>query len=77
MHQLWEMLRPICLPIVTQFPNHPHQHLMGSLHLSIGLRVVLQSSCLPNAYELTQLTDDIALKGGSSVTQELGWCSKD
>ena len=77
MHQLWEMLRPVCLLIFTQFPNHPHQHLVGSLHLSIGLGVVWQSSHLPNNHKLTQLTDDVALKGRPSVTQELNQCSKD
>ena len=77
MHQLWEMLRPVCLLILTQFPNHPHQCLMDSFHLSIGLGVVWQSSHLPTIHELAQLTDDVALKGGSSVTQELGWCFKD
>ena len=40
MPQLWEILRPVCLMIFTQFPNHPHQHLMDLLHLSIGLGVV-------------------------------------
>ena len=77
MHQLWEMIRLVCLLIFTQFPNHPHQHSVGSLHLSIGLGVVWQSSHLPNAHELTQLTDAAALKGGPSVTQELGQCSED
>ena len=77
MHQLWEMLRPVCILIFTQFPSHLHQHLMGLLHLSIGLGVVWQSSYLPNAHELTQLTDDVALKGGPSITQEPGCCSKD
>ena len=76
MHQLLEMLRPVCLLILTQFCNHLYQHLMDSLHLSIGLGVVWHS-CLPNAHELTQLTDDVALKGGSSVTQELGQCFED
>ena len=77
MHQLWEMLRLVCLPILAQFPNHLHQHLMDFFHLPIGLGVVRQSSCLPNAHELTQLTDDVALKGASSVTQELGQHSED
>ena len=77
MHQFWEMLMPVCLPIFTQFPNHPHQHLVGLLHMFIGLGVVQQSSHLPNANELAQLTDDVALKGGPSVTQDLGWCSED
>ena len=54
-----------------------HQHLMDSLNMSIGLGVVQQSSHLLNAHELTQITDDVALKGGHLVTQELGQCSKD
>ena len=77
MHQFQEMLRPVCLPIFTQFPNHLHQCLVGLLHLSISLGVVRQSSCLSNDHELTQLTDNVAVKVGSSVTQELGWCSED
>ena len=32
---------------------------------------------LANAHELTQLADDVALKGCSLVTQELGQCSED
>ena len=68
MHKLWEMLRPVCLLIFTQFPNHLHQCLMDSLHMSNGLGLVWQSSHLPNAYELTQLTDDGALKGDPSIT---------
>ena len=77
MHQLWEMLGPVSLLILTQFPNHLHQCLMDLFHLSISLGLVWQSSCLPNTHELTQLADDVALKGGSSVTQELGWCLED
>ena len=50
---------------------------MDSLHLPIGLGMVWQSSHFPNAHELTQLTDDVALKGCSSVTQEPGQGSKD
>ena len=71
------MLKPVCLLVFTQFSNHLHQCLVGSLHLSVSLGVVRQGSCLPNACELTQFADDVALKVGSSVTQELGWCSED
>ena len=71
------MYRPVCPPICTQFSNHLHQHLESSLHLSVSLGMVWQSSHLPNAHELTQFADDVALNVGSSVTQELGQCSKD
>ena len=29
------------------------------------------------AYKLAKLSDDVDFKDGSSITQELGWCSKD
>ena len=71
------MLRPVYLLIFTQFPNHPFQHLVCLLHLSISLGMIRQSSHFLNVQELTQLTADIALKVGSWVTQEFGWCSED
>ena len=50
---------------------------MSLFHLSIGLSVVRWSPNLPYAHKLTKLSDDVAFKVGSLVTQELGWCSKD
>ena len=69
MHQLLQMFRPVCLLFFTQFATHQQQCLMGSLYLSISLGVIRQSSCLSNAHELTQFTDN--------VTQEHGQCCKD
>ena len=69
---------PVSLLIPTQFPNHLHQHLMDMFHLLIDLGGgVWQTSHLLNAHAPAQLADDVVLKVGSSVTWELGWCSKD
>ena len=54
-----------------------HKHLVSLLNLSIGLSMVRWSPNLPHAHELTQLFDDITLKIGALITQELGQGSKD
>ena len=71
------MLWPVCLLVPTQFPYYAHQHLVSSFHLSIGLIKVRQSPSLLYVYKLTKLSDNVAFKVGSSVTQYLGWGSKD
>ena len=71
------MLWPVCLLVPTQFFYHVHQCLVSSFHLFIGLSMVRQSSNLPYCCQLTQLSDDVAFKVGSSITQEPGQGSKD
>ena len=71
------MLYPICLPIPIQFSYHVHQQLVSSFHLSIGLNTVRQSPNLLYAHKLTKLSNNVAYKVGSLVTQELHWGSED
>ena len=54
-----------------------HQHLVSLSHLPIGLSMVRWHPNCPYAHKLTKLSDDVAFKVGSSVTQELGQCSED
>ena len=40
MHQLRQMLQPVCLLVPTQFTYYAHQSLVSSFYLAIGLNMV-------------------------------------
>ena len=65
------MPQPVCLPVLTQFPYRAHQHLVISFHLFIGLSMVRWSPNLLYGHNLAKLSDDVAVKVGSSFTRSL------
>ena len=76
MHQLGQMLWPVCLPVSTQFPYHAHQYLVSSFHLSIGLSMIRWSPNLLYVHKLAKLSDDVAFKVGPSVLRSLAGALK-
>ena len=76
MCQLCQVLGPLFLVLILQLSNHVPQGLMGSLHLSILLRVVRHCGSLPFPKLSTQLGHNLACKAHILVSYELLWGTK-
>ena len=76
MCQLCQVFRPLFLVLILQLSNHVPQGLMGSLHLSIPLRVVRCCGSLSYPKLSTQLGHNLACEGLTLVGYELLWGTK-
>ena len=72
-----QMRWPVGFLIFSQFPNHVHNHLVGSLYQAIGLWVVGCGWQSFDTKDLAHFLNHTTGEASTSITQEPGWGPKD